>query len=181
MAKLIRAIRSMTTSAIGVVLMSVSSVSVVAQDPQAGPAELTATWAFGPQVSSESTEVVDGVIRMRDGVWQPSIIETSDPRLDGTLMIIANHDVHGGVGGPEVWFGAFRIENDEGAWRGIPSFGLTFPDGTGAGGTSVLNGEGAYRGLFAIADVSLTDGVWDVHGFILDGDPPPDPVAAATE
>ena len=78
--------------------------------------------------------------------------------------------VFGGEDGVEVFNKVFRIENDAGAWQEVPGFVL----GSSQGWTSTFIGEGDYAGLFAIADVLRDSDGWDLSGFILDGDVPPD-------
>ena len=82
-----------------------------------------------------------------------------------------------------MWYGAFRIENDEGAWQQRPSVGLTHVDGTSASEVGVFDGEGAYEGLTAVLAIQTDPiaGTWDLHGYILDGGLPPVPEPVASE
>jgi hypothetical protein len=165
------------TIAIG--LLAASAVGVAAQDDEAAaPVEFTAKLAFGPSVRSETTTVGDGVTMYSGGAWRAGVItEASDPRLQGTTYMAANSNDYSDADGPVVWNYAFRIVNDGGAWQQRPTLDLDFSDGSDDLTLGVMVGEGDYDGLTVVFQNVTSDGTWDLHGYIIDGDltPAPDP------
>ena len=172
-----RAIRTTTISILALGLLAGSAVGVAAQDEEAaatGPVEFTAKWAFGPDVRAESLELVDDVFMYRGGAWRPGVLTAaSDPRLEGTISIAANHDDY--ANGPTIFNYAFRIENEEGAWQQQPTINIdTGPDDADTT-TGVMVGEGGYDGLIAVFDNHVAGGTWTLHGYIIEGGLPSDP------
>jgi hypothetical protein len=168
------------------------------QAPAAGsnmhaPVEFSGKIDFGTPIKPESSETIAGVTWNRGGVWGGTVEGMSDPRLDGTMTSAANMNIYPPTtaDGPPVF--AFneviRIENEHGAWQALPHVGFFSPgfsaDDVMADWTIVLDGEGGYEGLSAIAyfDTQATEtGGWiDVHGVILPGDHPPLPASATAE
>jgi hypothetical protein len=79
--------------------------------------------------------------------------------------------------GASVFAATLRIVNEEGAWRST-SFGGRFADGTAIGhGPVVFIGEGAYKGLIAVATFPDVEGVCasDIRGIIVEGAPAGEP------
>ena len=170
-----------TTIAIG--LLVGSAVGVAAQDDAAAaPVEFTAKLAFGPSVRSETTTIGDGVTMSSGGAWRAGVIsEASDPRLRGTTYMAANANDYTAAGGPTVWNYAFRIVNDGGAWQQRPTLDLDFSDGSQDLTLGVMVGEGDYEGLIAVFQNITSDGTWDLHGYIIDGELTPAPEPYVTE
>lgn len=103
-----------------------------------------------------------------------TIVEMSDPRLDGTVTWAWDEDEYRGTsaGAARVGIGTLRIENDTGAWEG--SFGSVHL--TEAGWATVvlpLAGEGAYVGQTALWELdyepSMPEGRcgWHVRGLVV--------------
>ncbi len=98
-----------------------------------------------------------------------TLFEATDPRMSGTFtgevdLVIASTE---GAAGPCVFRGIARIENEDGAWRGV---GRGF-----AAGRDRLHwnehywfiGEGAYKGLSAVMSGSVRDD--DIAGLLIEG------------
>ncbi len=175
-----RGVKSSVITMLTIGLLAGSWVALAAQDAEpAPPIEFTATWEFGPDLRTATSEVVDGVTMVSGGAWRPGVPDqASDPRLQGTLSIAANTNDYSATGSPAVWNYAFRIENDEGASQQIPTIDLEFPDSAQSSTTGVLVGEGGYAGLIAVFLNAGTGGTWALHGYIIDGEltPAPEPV-----
>ncbi len=93
----------------------------------------------------------------------------------------ANSNDYSAAGGPIVWNYAFRIVNDGGAWQQSPTLDLDFSDGSEDLTLGVLVGEGGYEGLTAVFQNVTSDGTWDLHGYIIDGELTPAPEPYVTE
>ena len=172
-----RTVKTTITSILVIGLLAASAVGVAAQEEEAsaqGPVEFTAKWSWGPGVRADATEAGEGVMMTRGGAWRPGVITSaSDPRLEGAVTIAANSNQYSG--GPEVWNYAFRIENDGGAWQQSPTIDLaTGPDDLNTT-TGVMIGEGGYDGLVAVFDNLEQGQTWTLHGYIIEGELPPDP------
>ena len=151
------------------------------------PVEFAGRWQFGEPLVPEASRTVAGITQNRGGVWQAISKGMSDPRLDGTLTSVANMNIYppASADGPPVF--AFneviRIENHRGAWQALPHVGFYSPgfspNDAMTDWTIVMNGEGAYGGLSAIAYLDTQDGWIDVHGVILPTSHPPHPAARA--
>ena len=170
-------IKTTAVSILTIGLLAGSAVGVAAQDEEAtaeGPVEFTAKWAWGSNVRADTWEAGDGSVMTRGGAWRPGVITSaSDARLEGTVTIAANSNQYSG--GPEVWNYAFRIENDGGAWQQSPTIDLsTGPEDLNTT-TGVLVGEGGYDGLIAVFDNLEQGASWTLHGYIIEGELPPDP------
>jgi hypothetical protein len=145
-----------------------------AEGEASAPVEFTGKIAFGGCTGAVALESSGGRTRTLSAdngrFCEPGVIEPfSDPRLQGDYYVWQNNDEH--VDGPTIFATAFSIVTDEGAWRGIPDVFLD----EAASGDQVLVGEGAYKGLTAIATATLDGSVWDWHGWIIDGGLPPLP------
>ncbi len=159
---------------------AVSEAEPVAEDP-AVPAYVTATIGDSLPLGMPESSFVDGAERVR-GLEREGPIDSSDPRLTGSLLRVINYDSHQvsfteDVG---VQTDLWRIENEAGAWSG-ESTGFGHDGEVPAGdaieiSTVILLGEGAYDGLTAylIADWAPAVGA-DVHGAIFSGQMPPAP------
>jgi hypothetical protein len=173
----VRGIKSSVSFVLAVGLLAGSAVGVTAQeaDPTAqGPVEFTAMWSWGPDVRPDTIEAGEGVVMTRGGAWRPGVITTAtDPRLEGAVTIAANSNQY--LGGPEVWTYAFRIENDGGAWQQLPTINLDTGLDDSSTTTGVLVGEGGYEGLVAVFDNLSQGQTWTLHGYIIEGELPPDP------
>jgi hypothetical protein len=140
------------------------------------PVEFTAVIALGPQIQSPTCEVIGGMTRCLGQAWKPTIIEVSDPRLDGEMTDTGN--MHQWPLKPMLAMETYRITNEDGAWQG--SFPSVYESGTTTAGAQsvVLVGEGAYEGLYAWMDV--TD--WSaVKGVIFSYPPPEAPAPPSAE
>ena len=175
-----RAIRTTTISILAIGLLAGSAVGVAAQeDAPAGPVEFTARWASGPNVRPVETTASDGVTEYRGGAFLPDVLsEASDPRLAGQVSLAVNWNDYGARDGLRLVNLAYRVENEQGAWQQQPTINLRWPGEDNMGVVGVFVGEGAYDGLIAVFDfVDDPDagGVWDLHGFIFEGELPPPP------
>ena len=135
----------------------------------------------------EFTATVDWNLPVTDGGWRLSFVETSDPRIDGTLTV-APPLATGTYGDIEVTIEApARIENADGAWREVTgAYGFELPAGVEEENReprevpikereeTVFVGEGAYDGFFIVVestfDARRVEG--DLHGYIVRGDLP---------
>ena len=178
----------MTAIVIG--LLAGSAVGVAAQETETeAPSEFTATWDpnFGPGVRRNVNEGTNPV-RGRGYANHPIVIETTgDPRFEGEVTLVVNHDTYPSDGDLRVFNTAFSVENDEGTWRGVPQLSLRFSDAVNSGATQLFIGEGGYAGSYALVDIQndpgpLADGqVWTLRGVIFEGEPPPAPEPFVSE
>jgi hypothetical protein len=167
-----------TLAIIGLALISGAGASAQSEEaPAPIPVEFNGRVAFG-DCKTESTAVVDGITEARGVDCHVPVLEISDPRLDGEVTIRVNNDAH--PGGLTLYMWGYRIENEGGAWQQLPNLAFDYPDGGASTKTVILDGEGGYEGLTAVAEVALEGSIWDLHGFIIEGEVPPipDPVAA---
>jgi hypothetical protein len=180
----VRAIKTTTISILAVGLLAGSAVGVAAQDEAAAPVEFTAEWAFGNAVRTDTSEVGDGVLITRGGAWRPGVITSaSDPRLEGEVTLVINHDRYPSDGALQVFNSAFSVENGEGTWRGVPHPTLRFSDAEASGRTQLFIGEGGYAGSYALVDIQgrqAGEG-WTLRGVIFEGEPPPAPEPFVSE
>ena len=119
----------------------------------------------------ESTTLPNGSIRTTGVALVNEVLEASDPRFEGTATITQAVDLHDGV---EVVIGAWRIENDGGAWQGLPFFAMEGASNNVAPGTTdefVLVGEAGYEGYIAIVQSTVRPEAEEVGGVIIE---PPD-------
>lgn len=175
--------RTPMATAIAIGLLAGSATAVVAQEPErAAPVEVSGTRG------DESTERCHGGDReARDGyvheygyTCTEASWTMSDPRLEGEVTTKHSVDFYTGeLEDLSIGSSALSIENDEGAWRGRPRLGGAFPWGSEGEQTfTILDGEGAYAGLFAVLEIG--DGEGGIRGFIFDGEFPPPPDNAST-
>ncbi len=143
----------------------------------------------GPATDGKGDEVVAGtailalttpytesragdVTRLRDGVITVTT-RMSDPRVSGTGTWRVNADLYPATG-PQ--WGAYRLENADGAWEGTCS-GAAWEGGRDEGGawSCRLTGSGAYDGYSYVFSATTGDpGIDDVRGVIVPG-PLPSP------
>lgn len=147
----------------------------LAAAPRGEPVEFEGRWSYGPGLQGGELEVLeDGWYASTEYGWMPGIVEPGDPRLAGELTLRANAIQKGAL---EIWNGAFRIENETGAWQQRPMIqsvqlsGETDP----LIWTAVFDGEGGYEGLTAVMGITRQGGGWDVRGVIVEGTLPPAP------
>jgi hypothetical protein len=156
--------------------------TAVAQSEAESVAPVTFSARFQPGPSSRDAEVAseerpDGVrvSDYRGGCWHPTVAQTSDPRLDGTLTYCLDENrYYLEDASYAVKTGTFRIETDDGAWQGARPItewtDLATGDKLAMGDVAILAGEGDYDGLYAVMTF-LPD--WsDIRGVIV-SDPPP--------
>jgi len=179
-----KTIRSTLIATLAIGLLAGSTLGVTAQDEVAAPVEFTARWAWGSPIRGEASETAPGVVQHRGGAWRPGVLAAaSDPRWQGTLSIANNENDYSASGGPLVGVHAFRVENADGAWQQMPTIALIIPGVDDLVNTGFFVGEGGYEGLIAVVDIA-TDraaGTWDLHGYIIDGELPPDPEPVISE
>jgi hypothetical protein len=139
------------------------------------PVQFEARWAYGDQMpGGDYVFSDDGWYEGIDLSWAPVVIDPGDPRLDGQLMLQASTIQKDDI---EIWNGAFRLENGDGAWQQRPmvqSVKLA-DDRDPMTWTAVFDGEGAYDGLTAVVGITRYGGGWDLEGVIIDGSLPPTP------
>jgi len=160
----VRAIKSGLSFVLAVGLLAASAVGVAAQD-EATAVEFTGSTSFG----GCSVDYCDN----------PIVEPFTDPRLAGQFRVWQNND--GYPGGPTLFMTGFSMHDDDGGWIQHPGLAINHPDGTSATKVIVMDGQGAYAGLTLVAEVSLANGRWDWHGYILDGDLPPAPTIKLPE
>ena len=175
-----RTIRTGAVAILAIGLLVSSTVGVAGENAATtiqGPDEVTAEWAFGPEIRASETTVDGHVVHSTGGAWRPqALLAASDTRLQGMLSIAANSLTYDVPDGPTMWHYAFRIENDEGAWQMDPVISLTRPDGTEADDVGVFVGERAYEGLTAVLTIHTKSSTWELDGYILEEALPPAPM-----
>jgi len=153
--------------------------------PGAEPPGSGATTSFegslrhGRNVERAAAEALpNGAVAWRGQIWEITEAEMSDPRLAGTIDDMWNWDAYVQDGPFTIWRGGFRIENDEGAWQMRPVVKLKFSDVEYTVWTGIFDGEGAYEGLTAFAEVTEAGGGYELRGVVTDGEipPPPEPM-----
>ncbi len=154
-----------------------AAVAPAAESPgeRGDPVQFEGRWAYGNQMpGGDYVFSDDGWYEGVDLSWAPVVIIPGDPRLDGQLMLRASTIQKDDI---EIWNGAFRLENDDGAWQQRPmvqSVKLA-DDRDPMAWTAVFDGEGGYAGLTAVIGITRYGGGWDVEGVIMDGSLPPTP------
>ena len=180
-------LKPILTTAIAIGLLAGSAVGVAAQETETeAPTEFTATWDsnFGPPGVRPNVPEGSDPVRGRGYANHPRIIETAgDPRFEGEVTLVVNHDTYSSDGALRVFHRAFSVENDEGTWRGVPHPSLQFSDAEASGATQLFIGEGGYTGSYALVDIhnDLAGQVWTLRGVIFEGEPPPAPEPFVSE
>ena len=169
--------RSRSIRVLSVSLLALAVVSATAQAQE--PVEVTSSyaWSHQPEVGERET-LADGTVQQIGEAWQFRNLEASDPRLEGTLTLTDTLVTY--PGGATVSVGAFRIENDEGAWQQLPTINLEAGEGDLQTTTGVMVGEGEYAGLIAVFDNLSQNQTWTLHGYIIEGGLPADPEPMVT-
>ncbi len=149
---------------------------VASKPPMPDPTKassFTARIIYGSQERTSELQSVPGVIRDWGTSHRPTMVAVSDPRLDGDVWISWQNDSYILDDGTQftIGTGTWRIETAEGAWQG--SYPRIEVEGTSESNTTVLIGEGAYEGLTAVWEQTLTGSGWDVVGIVIEGTPPP--------
>jgi hypothetical protein len=160
-------------------------LTVIPQPPTEFTGQITCD-PPGPDRAGPYDVVREGTTRILEAdFWQArgyayeQDVIVSDPRLEGAHVVSVSRDEYHSA--DYLWpimVASFtrRIENDEGAWQGSYT-AVAFSDGTVAGSTAVLVGEGAYEGLTAlwVEQLSQTSCSAEVRGVLFDGPVPPAP------
>lgn len=129
----------------------------------AGTAILALTTPYAEARAGATTRLRDGVITVTTRM--------SDPRVSGTGTWRVNADRYATTG-PR--WGAYRLENADGAWDG-PCSGAAWDTGDGGAWSCQLTGSGAYDGYSYLFLATTSDpGIDDVRGVIVPG-PLPSP------
>jgi hypothetical protein len=173
-------------TAIAIGLLAGSTVGVTAQEEEAaseaptGTSFFTGTYEPAPEPTVEGTvSEFDDVEQVRDMLLEDSI-DTSDPRVSGTVSRTVNADFHtlSDVGQVAYWTHAWRIANEGGTWTG-PGTGLSDSGSPTRAffdtDTLLLTGEGGYAGLTAYLDLDWTQDPVVVTGAVFAGEAPPFP------
>lgn len=160
----------------------VSAPGPAVEAPRAEPVEFEGRWTYGPALSGGDYDFSrgDGWYDGTDLGWSPGVVDAGDPRLDGEIALRASSLRKDGL---EIWHGAFRIENDGGAWQQRPTIqSVKLRDAREPmAWTAVFDGEGGYAGLTAIIGITRVGGGWDVEGVIIDAPLPPPPTILTRE
>jgi len=179
----VRAIRTTTISILAVGLLAGSAVGVSAQDEEAaadvpaGSSYFTGTYTpVGTPVAGGSvTTGPDGLTQMLGEVYAGETIETSDPRVSGSLSRVVNR----AEARPGLWPAAeaWRLENEGGSWTGQGTSLVHSVEGIKPSSwvTMVLSGEGVYEGLTAVVLVDRIQVPHAVEGAVIAGEPVPVP------
>jgi hypothetical protein len=153
--------------------ISDAPAAVTTEEPVA-PTEFTGIWLYGSNVQPEALDLVGRAVRSTGGSWRHEAADVTDPRFDGEVTVFSNDDTYL-RDATAVYHVVWRVENADGAWQSEPTYGVDFPDGSSSTRNGVFRGEGAYEGLTAIVQLTFEGTRWELHGVILDGDPPPHP------
>lgn len=137
-----------------IVLAVLTAPVVLAQDDG-----FSGGFSYGPPVTGDDGQDIENQ-------WVQQGVIFDDPRLDGNVTLTANSDQLSNDG---LYRYSFRIETDEGTWQGEPVAGFKFEDGSFATAVHLLNGEGAYEGLVAVAEVGLAGQRFSVRGRVVEG------------
>ena len=95
------------------------------------------------------------------------LVPFSDSRLDGEVAITGwSSDV---LGDSVLWLGSWLIGDSGAGWVETATPRLQHRDGSPTHYTSVLVGTGAYEGLYAVSDVTVSGAAFDFAGHIVAG------------
>ena len=172
--------RSRSIRVLSVSLLALAVVSPTAQAQE--PVDVTSSyaWSHQPEVGERET-LTDGTVQQIGEAWQFRNLEASDPRLEGTLTLTDTLVTY--PGGATVSVGAFRIENDGGAWQEFPTYWRDWDGQRQPGATwqRAFVGEDGYEGFIAVlVDTWRPDGGVpgtdiQLEGFIVEGELPQAP------
>lgn len=179
-----RRLRTTLATTIAAALLASSAVAVAAQSDEAAEAAYFTGQIGASEVLVEQTEtLVDGVTELR-GLVRQGPIETTDPRMTGSLTRVLNTDIH--TFSDDVWTVHYSIENEAGSWSGLATSLAHYPPGDPAGvldlDTVILTGDGDYAGLSAYMLADWTPDVGaDLQGLVFPGEMPPNPEPFTSE
>jgi hypothetical protein len=153
--------RRLLVPIVAAALVTISTTGAIADPTELGT-EFTGTLAFGACPVDQPYDL---------GCGEPRVVEPfTDPRLEGDVAITG---WSGGYGASSVvWFGSWLIGDSEDGWVELASPRQHARDGTATQYTSLLVGTGVNEGLFALSQVTVTDGAFDFEGRIVRGDLP---------
>ena len=172
-----RALRMTLAGTVILALLGGLGSAVAAQtEDEPASAAITAGAPGGDIVEPGTIEFGEGVIQYRDVIQTGTIEDPSDPRFSGTWTWTSNRDQHSGTTSFDITSGFFRVENELGAWQGLPTVWLDYGGGFTRPATVVFTGEGAYEGWTIVAEFNTLGG-WGFDGVIYEGDVPPSPEA----
>lgn len=163
--------------AVGQLTPTTSDQAPAAEAALAEPVEFQARWVYGTseELPGYGFEPLgDGWASTMNTGWRPGISNPGDPRLDGSIRLVGSNASHGSL---KIWNGAFRIENEDGAWQQRPLIQSVQLSGAfePMSWTAVFDGEGDYAGLAAVTGITRRAGGWDVEGVIVDAAVLPEP------
>ena len=144
-----RAIKTITISALAMGLLAGSAAGVAAQEE---PVEVTGQVVFSP-----------------GGPGSIETWETTDPRLTGEGRW-APSEGSPSERAPDYFLNSRTLSTDDGSWRQLP---VPWANIVGMEEDPyfdlVFIGEGGYEGLVFIAQATWTDSGFDVRGYLVDG------------
>jgi len=152
--------------------------------PAAAPLAVNARLSYAGQPDAGVVETLaDERTRTVGETWQFRVVEASDRRLEGTMTTTLSRDTWSGQDAPELTIGAYRLENEGGAWQEVPTFDLGFIDESGHTIPRVFEGEDAYAGLLLLVDDTWTGNGFEIDGHIVEAQLPvaPQPWGAEAE
>lgn len=158
--------RRLHVAAITTVLLSGSVVGVAGQpregcvDEECVLAEFTGSLRF--DMTCEGVDST-GLTCMEPTVLVPF----SDSRLQGAVAVTGwSSDI---PGDSVLWLGSWLIGDSAAGWVETATPRLQHEDGTPTQYASVLVGTGAYDGLYAVSEVSVSGAVFEFEGHIVAG------------
>lgn len=153
-------------SAIAAVLLMGSAVGVAGQEGEGCVDEECILAEFSGSLRFDMT--CDGVDSTGLTCEEPAVlVPFSDPRLDADVAITGWFRDIGD--GSMLWLGSWLIGDSDAGWVEVASPRLQHGDGTPTQYTSVLVGTGAYEGLHAVSEVTVSGADFDLDGHIVAG------------
>ncbi len=158
--------RMLLVSFVAAVLLAGSAMDVAGQpgegcvDEECILAEFTGSLRFDM--------MCDGVDSAGLSCNAPTVLEAfSDPRLHGDVAITGwTHE----IGDDSVlWLGSWLVGDSDAGWVEVASPRLRHQNGIPTQYTSVLVGIGAYEGLHAVSQVTVSGADFDFEGLIVAG------------
>lgn len=158
--------RMLHVSAIAAVLLVGSVVGVAGQTGEGCVDEECVLAAFSGSLRFDMT--CDGVDSTGLTCQEPGVlVPFSDRRLDADVAIIGWSRDFGDTS--VLWLGSWLIGDSDAGWVEIASPRLQLTDGTPTQYASVLVGTGAYEGLHAVSEVTVSGAVFSFEGHIVAG------------
>lgn len=175
--------RTSLASPVLVGLLVVSTVGVAAQDGEAvdPPTPAYVTWERVGDVVTLDEGTIDhdgGELR---GLFAQAEVDSSDPRLAGTIYVVMNTNWQETADGFGVLDSrSWRLVNDGGAWTGTTTYVEVAPTSPGMEfamrrETGMLIGEGGYEGLVYFTTGDYLEGDGNGEGAIFQLSVPPVP------